>query len=97
MARFEKVATPWLTVTVVVPVRVPPAGLRARLTMSVLSEVTMLLLASSTATVTAGVTVAPAGVLEGFWTNTSWVAAPGAMLKAAEVAGVREPDEAVRV
>ena len=88
--RLEKVATPATTVTAAPPVRVPPPGLvpMARLTVVALSVVSMLPLASSTATVTAGEMVAPAAVLEGPWTNASWVAAPGVMLKADEVADV---------
>ena len=80
MERPEKVATPEATVTAEPPLRVPPAGLvpMARLTWSVLSEVSMLPLASSIATVTAGVMAAPAAVLEGPWTKASLVAGPGA-------------------
>ena len=43
-----------------------------------LSEVSMLPLASSTATFTAGVMTAPAAALEGPWTKASLVEATGA-------------------
>src|SRR5215467_194411 len=89
----EKVATPDTTVTAEPPLRFPPAGLvpMARLTLVALSEVSMLPLASSTATVTAGVIVPPAAVLEGPWIKASLAGAPGPVtLKAAEVAAVLE-------
>src|SRR5215472_12393631 len=91
MDRPEKVATPEATVTAATPLSVPPAGLvpMARLTVVALSEVSMLPLASSTATFTAGVMVAPAAVLAGPWTNASSAGGPTpVMLKAAEVAAV---------
>ena len=57
ITRFEKVATPATTLADTVPVSVPPPGLLAivRVTMSELSVVTTLLVASSTSTVTGGV------------------------------------------
>ena len=57
-----------------------------------MSELSTLPLASSTATVTAGVMVAPAAVLVGCWTNASlWVVLGLALiLKAADVAAVYE-------
>ena len=60
-------AIPETTVTAAPPLRVPLAGLvpMARLTWVALSEVSMLPLASSTATFTAGVMAAPAAALEG--------------------------------
>ena len=69
---------PEATVTAEPPLRVPPAGLvpMARLTWVALSEVSTLPLASSTATVTAGVMAAPTAVLEGPWTKASLVAGP---------------------
>ena len=86
----EKVATPATTVTAEPPVRVPPPGLvpMARLTVVALSLVSTLPLASSTATVTAGLMAEPAAALVGPWTNASCVAAPGVMLKADDVAAV---------
>ncbi len=53
------------------PVSVPPPGLvpMARVTFVVLSPVSTLPLASSTATVTAGDIVAPATVVVGLWTK----------------------------
>ena len=92
MERPEKVATPEATVTAEPPVRVPPPGLvpMARLTVVALSVVSTLPLASSTATVTAGLMVAPAAALEGPWMKASLVGGPvtAVMLKAAEVAAV---------
>ena len=63
----ENVATPAATVTAAPPVSVPPPGLvpMARPTVVVLSPVSTLPLASSTATVTAGVTAEPAAVFVG--------------------------------
>ena len=56
-----------------------------------LSEVSMLPLASSTATFTAGVMAAPAAALEGAWTKPSLVDGPTpVMLKAADVTAVYE-------
>ena len=48
----------------------------ARLTEVALSEVSMLPLASSTATFTAGVMTAPAAALEGPWTKASLAGGP---------------------
>src|SRR5690242_14718649 len=94
MDRPEKVATPEATVTAEPPLSVPPAGLvpMARLTVVALSEVSMLPLASSTATLTGGLMVAPAAALEGPWTKASLAGGPtpALMLKAAEVAAVYE-------
>src|SRR5271165_7153479 len=87
MERPGKVAMPEATVTAEPPVSVPPPGLvaMARLTVVALSAVSTLPLASSTATVTEGVTVAPAATLEGPWMKASLVGGPGVTLKAAEV------------
>ena len=83
---------PEATVTAEPPPRVPPPGLvpMARITVVALSEVSMLPLASSTATVTAGVMTAPAAALEGPWTKASLAGGPIAavMLKAPEVAAL---------
>src|SRR5271165_1676026 len=89
MERPGKVAMPEATVTAEPPVSVPPPGLvaMARLTVVALSAVWTLPLASSTATVTEGVTVAPAATLEGPWMKARWVGA-AVTLKAAEVAAV---------
>ena len=72
MERAEKVATPDATVTAEPPVSVPPLGFvaMAKATEVVLSAVSMLPLASSTATVTAGVMVELAIVLLGSWMKT---------------------------
>src|SRR5215472_4878288 len=92
MDRPEKVAMPVTTVMADPPLRVPPAGLvpMARLTFVALSEVSMLPLASSTATCTAGVMALPAALSEGPARNASLAGAPGVMLNAAEVAAVYE-------
>src|SRR2546426_1107246 len=66
MLRLEKVATPLTAATVVVPARVPLAGLVPIATvMLVVAGVTVLPRASWTATCTAGVIAAPAAVLLG--------------------------------
>ena len=64
----ENVATPAETVTADPPLSVPPPGLvpMVRLIWVLLSPVSTLPLASSTATVTAGDTAEPAAVLVGF-------------------------------
>src|SRR5262249_43390303 len=98
MDRVEKVATPATAATVAVPLRVPPPGLvpMATVTLDVV-VVTMLLKASSTATVTAGLMAAPAAVFVGCCTKARWVAAAAVMLKAVEVAPVRAVSAAARV
>jgi hypothetical protein len=97
--RAEKVATPAETVTAAPPVSVEVPGLvpMARLTWSVLSPVTTLPLASWTWTVTAGAMAVLTAAVLGCWRKTSLLAAPGVMLKAAEVAAVSVPLEATRV
>ena len=74
----ENLAIPAVTVTAEPPVSVPPAGLvpMARLTVVALSVVSTLPLASSTATVTAGLMVAPGAALEGPWIKASLVGGP---------------------
>ena len=85
-----KVATPTVTVTAEPPVRVPPLGLvpMARLMEVPLSPVWTLPLASSTATVTAGVIAEPAALLVGPCTKARWLAGDGVMLKVDDVAPV---------
>src|SRR5437588_97242 len=78
--------TPLATVRVVVPDRVPPPALvpMARVIVVLLSVVTTLPLASSTATDTENVPVPVAWMLApeaGCTVKASWVAAPGVMLK----------------
>src|SRR5215470_3694778 len=101
MDRPEKVAMPEATVTAAPPLRVPPEGLvpMASDTLVALSEVSTLPLASSTATVTAGVIAELAPVADGPWMKASLVAGPvPVMLNAAEVAAVNVGVlEAVRV
>src|SRR2546426_514918 len=90
MLRLEKVATPLTAATVVVPARVPLAGLVPIATvMLVVAVVTVLPWASWTATCTVGVIAAPAAVLLGCTVKTSFAAAPAPMLNALLVAPVR--------
>ena len=79
--RFPNVATPFTAFTVFVPLNAPLPGFvpMATVTVAVL-PVTMLLFASSTWTVTAGVIAAPAAVLEGWTPKTSLVAGPGCVV-----------------
>src|SRR6185437_10889915 len=73
--RLEEEAMCDATVTAEPPLSVPLLGLvpMARLTWVLLSPVSTLPLASSTATVTAGEIAEPACASEGPWTNTSWL------------------------
>src|SRR3989442_1847744 len=81
MLRLEKVATPLTAATVVVPARIPLAGLVPIATvMLVVAVVTVLPWASWTATWTAGVIAAPAAALLGCTVNTSFAAGPTLML-----------------
>src|SRR5439155_26967802 len=77
MFRFAKVATPLTAATVVVPERVPLAGLVPIATvMLVVAVVTLLPWASWTATCTAGVIAAPAAAVLGCAVKTSFAAGP---------------------
>src|SRR5438132_1155811 len=77
MLRSEKVATPLTAATVVVPERVPLAGLvPIASVMLVVAVVTVLPWASWTATCTAGVIAAPAAALLGCTVKASFAAAP---------------------
>src|SRR5205809_767302 len=81
MLRSEKVATPLTAATVVVPERVPLAGLVPIATVVlVVAVVTLLPWASWTATCTAGVIAAPAAALLGCTVKTSFAAAPAPLL-----------------
>src|SRR5438552_15269535 len=87
MLSFEKVATPLAAATVLVPARVPFAGLvPIASVMVVVAVVTVLPWASWTATCTAGVIAAPAAALLGCTVKTSFAAAPSPVLKALLVA-----------
>src|SRR5436853_4823818 len=78
MLTFAKVATPLTAATVVVPARVPLAGLVPIATvMLVVADVTVLPWASWTATCTEGVIAAPAAALPGCTVNVRWVAEGG--------------------
>src|SRR5437867_12729837 len=77
MLRLKKVATPLTAATVVVPERVPLAGLVPMATvMLVVAVVTVLPWASWTATCTAGVFTAPAAALLGCTVKTTFAAGP---------------------
>src|SRR2546428_11614497 len=83
MLRLLKVAPPVTAATVVVPERVPLAGLVPIASMMlVVAVVTVLPWASWTATCTAGVIAAPAAVLLGCTVKTTFAAAPTLMLNA---------------
>src|SRR2546426_482997 len=100
MLRFAKVATPLTAATVVVPARVPLAGLVPIATvMLVVAVVTVLPWASWTATCTAGVIAAPAAVLLGCTVKTPFAAAPtlALTLNALLVTPVRPVADAVSV
>src|SRR3954470_15828683 len=98
MDRVENVATPLTAATVVVPESVPPPGLVPMATvMLAVDPVTVLLNASCTVTCTEGAMATPAVALAGCTVNASLVAAAGLMLKAAEVAPVREAEVALSV
>src|SRR5881275_3595121 len=88
--KVENVATPLTAPTVLVPARVPLAGLVPIATvMLVVAVVTVLPWASWTATCTAGVIAAPVAVLLGCTVKTSFAAAPTPMLNALLVTPVR--------
>src|SRR5512140_2245811 len=99
MERLEKVATPALAATVVVPESAPPPGLVPMPTVMLAVEpVTVLLKASCTVTCTAGLIATPAVVVFAGWTvNASLVAAAGLMVNVEEVAPVSPDDDAVSV
>src|SRR5436309_12949097 len=98
MLRLEKVATPLTAATVVVPERVPLAGLvPIASVMLVVAVVTALPCASWTATCTAGVIAAPAAALLGCTVKTSFAAAPAAGPNALLVAPARPVPHAASV
>src|SRR5262245_61391732 len=97
MTRLLNVATPLTAAALTVlepPAKVPE--LRVSVTVDV-SVVTALPELSRTATVTAGLIVAPAVALLGCWTKASLAAAPAVIVNDVEVALVRVPSLAVRV
>ena len=93
-----KVATPPTAATVVVPDSVPPAGFtpKAIVTLPV-KPVATLPWASCAVACTAGVIATPAAVLLGSTVNTSAVAVPAVILKAALVPVVSPVTAAVNV
>ena len=96
--KVENVATPLIAATVIVPERVPLAGLVPIATVMLLVEVvTVLPRASWTATCTAGVLAAPAAALLGCTVKTSLAAAAALMLNAELVALARLAADAVSV
>ena len=91
--RLLKVATPPLTVTVVVlPAAKPPGPLAtASVTWSLLSLVARLPKWSKTLTVTAGLMATPATVVLGCTPKARWSAAAGVTVKLLEAGPVRPP------
>src|SRR5437762_2624429 len=87
MPSEEKVATPPIAASVVVPDSAPPAGFVPIATVTLLlNPGTLLLMASSAATSTGGATCAPAVAVVGCIVKASCVAAPGLMSNGALVA-----------
>src|SRR5512139_3676695 len=98
MDRFEKVATPLIADTVVVPDSVPPPGLVPIATVMFAVElVTVLLNASCTVTCTAGAIATPAVALLGCTVKATLDAAAGMMLNSDEVAPASPPEVAASV
>src|SRR5947208_569393 len=98
MLRLEKVATPLTAATVVVPARVPLAGLVPIATvMLVLALLRVLPCPSSTLFRSAGVIAAPAAAVLGCTVKASFAAAPTPMLNALLVAPVRPVADALSV
>src|SRR5258706_10139800 len=98
MERLEKLATPALAATVVVPESVPLPGLvPMAMVMLALELVTVFPEGSCTVTCTEGAMATPAVALVGWTVNANFDAAAGLMLKAALVAPVSAPEAAVRV
>src|SRR5512142_484919 len=82
MLSVEKAATPAFSSTVVVPDSVPPPGFVLIVIVTVPVELfTVFPSASWAATWTAGMIVAPAGVVLGCTMNPSFVAAPALIVK----------------
>src|SRR5919108_3953754 len=91
MLKVENLATPATAATVFVPDRVPVLGLVPSATVMLpVKPVAVFPCASWVVTCTAGVIAAPAAVLVGCTLNTSCVAVPAVMLKAA-LAAVAKP------
>src|SRR4051794_29170523 len=98
MDRLEKVATPALADTVVVPDSVPPPGLVPIATVMLAVEpVTVFPNASCTATCIAGLIATPAVAVVGCRVKASLDAAAGLMLKAALPAPVSAPEAELSV
>src|SRR5438552_4166413 len=98
MLRLEKVATPLTAATVVVPARVPLAGLVPIATvMLVVAVVTVLSSEERRVGSAAGVIAAPAAVLLGCTVKASFADAAAPMLDALLVGVVRSVVEAVSV
>src|SRR2546426_5215874 len=95
MERVAKLATPALAVAVVVPERMPPAGLVPMATvMLALDVVTVLPKASCTDTWTVGATAVPAVALEGWAGKAPLAARGGGRLEGVEGALVSPPEAA---
>src|ERR1041385_8957167 len=81
-----KEATPEIAANVRVPDNVPPAGFAPSATVTLPAKPVAVLPGGSSAVTGAhGLLVAPAVVVAGCTVNASWVAVPGAMVKAALV------------
>src|SRR2546430_1458446 len=91
------VATPAIAANVRVPDKVPPAGLKPSATVTLPAKpVAVLPRASNAVTRTAGLMVAPVVVVLGCTVTASWVAVPGAMVKAELVLPARSGAVAAR-
>src|SRR5436190_1482392 len=97
MERLLQVAVPLTAATVVVPLRLPPPGWLPIARLMLALELTRLVPASSSCTVTVAYTTRLGAVVVGCCRKARWVAAPTTMLKALEVAPARVPLEAARV
>src|SRR5262245_31466269 len=98
MDRLEKVATPAIADTVVVPDSVPPPGLVPSATVMLAVEVvTVFPNASCTAACTAGLIATPAVAFVGCTVKASRFAAAGLMLKVELLAPVSAPEAALSV
>src|SRR5437870_5555944 len=98
MLTFAKVATPFTAATVVVPARVPLAGLVPIATvMLVVAVVTVLRWEERSVGCAPGVRAAPAAALLGCTVKTSFAAGPALMLNALLVAPLRSVAVAVSV
>src|SRR5437588_2988436 len=97
MARLLHASPTLRASDLVVPLRLPPPALVPIARVMLAVELTRLLPASSSCTVTAGLRAWAAAAAVGCCRKARWVAAPATMLKAPEVAPARVPLAAARV